>query len=62
LPLSSAPNADQTARRLLETGRELADRMSWDTVMAEGMIPLLTRVVARSPRQEIAPAAHQPAL
>ncbi len=56
------PRNEADARRLLETGGELADGMSWDTVMAEGMIPLLTRVVARSPRRTGEPAAARPAL
>lgn len=56
------PRNEAEARRLLETGGELADGMSWDTVMAEGMIPLLTRVVARTPGRKGEPAAAQPAL
>jgi len=56
------PRNEADAARLLKTGGELADGMSWDTVMAEGMIPLLSRVVARSPRHGGEPAAHLPAL
>ncbi len=56
------PRSEADAKRLLETGRELADGMSWDTVMAEGMIPLLTQVAARIREQAASPAAAQPAL
>ncbi len=56
------PRDEDQRRRLLQTGRELADGMSWDTVMAEGMIPLLSEIAARSPKQPAESAATQPAL
>lgn len=56
------PRNEAELRRLLETGRELALGMSWDTVMAEGMIPLLDRIATRirDPRESHADA--RPAL
>lgn len=40
------PRGEADAARLLERGRELADRMSWDAVIAEELLPVLSRIAA----------------
>lgn len=50
------PRSEADAARLLERGRELADRMSWDVVIAEELLPVLERIAApRERATEVSP-------
>ena len=40
------PQDDQQRRELLESGRRLAAKMGWDTVIERQLAPLLDRVAA----------------